>query len=67
MTTMSVRQAAVFMEELTLTKQEEEIAKLIVKEIRERLSFLNNVGLGYLTLDRLAGTLSGGEAQRIQV
>ena len=65
--TMSVRQAAVFMEELTLTKQEEEIAKLIVKEIRERLSFLNNVGLGYLTLDRLAGTLSGGEAQRIRL
>lgn len=66
-TTMSVRQAAIFMEELTLTKQEEEIAKLIVKEIRERLSFLNNVGLGYLTLDRLAGTLSGGEAQRIRL
>ncbi|MCR1870953.1 excinuclease ABC subunit UvrA [Longicatena caecimuris] len=66
-TTMSVRQAAVFMEGLTLTKQEEEIAKLIVKEIRERLSFLNNVGLGYLTLDRLAGTLSGGEAQRIRL
>ena len=66
-TMMSVRQAAVFMEELTLTKQEEEIAKLIVKEIRERLSFLNNVGLGYLTLDRLAGTLSGGEAQRIRL
>lgn len=66
-TTMSVRQAAVFMEELTLTKQKEEIAKLIVKEIRERLSFLNNVGLGYLTLDRLAGTLSGGEAQRIRL
>lgn len=66
-TTMSVRQAAVFMEELTLTKQEEEIAKLIVKEIRERFSFLNNVGLGYLTLDRLAGTLSGGEAQRIRL
>lgn len=66
-TTMSVRQAAIFMEKLTLTKQEEEIAKLIVKEIRERLSFLNNVGLGYLTLDRLAGTLSGGEAQRIRL
>ena len=66
-TTMSVRQASEFMNDLTLTKQEEEIARLIVKEIKERLSFLNNVGLGYLTLDRLAGTLSGGEAQRIRL
>ncbi len=66
-TAMSVKQAAVFMDELQLTKQQEEIARLIVKEIKERLSFLNNVGLGYLTLDRLAGTLSGGEAQRIRL
>ena len=66
-TTMSVRQASQFMEDLKLTKQQEEIARLIVKEIKERLSFLNNVGLGYLTLDRLAGTLSGGEAQRIRL
>lgn len=66
-TAMSVKQAAIFMDELQLTKQQEEIAKLIVKEIKERLSFLNNVGLGYLTLDRLAGTLSGGEAQRIRL
>ncbi len=66
-TSMSVKQAVSFMDELQLTKQQEEIAKLIVKEIKERLSFLNNVGLGYLTLDRLAGTLSGGEAQRIRL
>ncbi|MEG1732204.1 MAG: excinuclease ABC subunit UvrA, partial [Longicatena sp.] len=66
-TTMSVKQAIVFMKELQLTKQQEEIAKLVVKEISERLSFLSNVGLGYLTLDRIAGTLSGGEAQRIRL
>lgn len=66
-TTMSVKQAVIFMDHLTLTKQQEEIAKLIVKEIKERLSFLSNVGLGYLTLDRLAGSLSGGEAQRIRL
>lgn len=66
-TTMSVKQAVVFMQELKLSKQEEDIARLILKEIRERLSFLHNVGLGYLTLDRLAGTLSGGEAQRIRL
>ena len=66
-TQMSIVNAITFMNELTLTKQQEEIAKLIVKEIRERLTFLNNVGLGYITLDRLAGTLSGGEAQRIRL
>lgn len=66
-TQMSIVNAITFMNELKLTKQQEEIAKLIVKEIRERLSFLNNVGLSYITLDRLAGTLSGGEAQRIRL
>ena len=66
-TTMSVKQAIQFMQELKLTKQEEGIAKLVVKEIRDRLGFLHNVGLGYLTLDRLAGSLSGGEAQRIRL
>lgn len=66
-TQMSIVNAITFMNELKLTKQQEEIARLIVKEIRERLSFLNNVGLSYITLDRLAGTLSGGEAQRIRL
>lgn len=66
-TKMSVKQALVYMEHLKLTPQQAEIAKLVVKEIHDRLQFLNNVGLGYLTLDRLAGSLSGGEAQRIRL
>ena len=66
-TEMSVRDAVVFMRNLELTPQQQEIARLIVKEIRDRLSFLENVGLGYLTLDRIAGSLSGGEAQRIRL
>lgn len=51
----------------TLTPQKREIAARILKEINERLSFLNNVGLGYLSLDRMSGTLSGGESQRIRL
>ncbi len=66
-TQMSVKQAIVFMDELQLSVQQREIAKLILKEIKDRLQFLNNVGLAYLTLDRLAGSLSGGEAQRIRL
>ena len=66
-TEMSVRDAVVFMRNLELTPQQQEIARLIVKEIRDRLSFLENVGLGYLTLDRIAVSLSGGEAQRIRL
>ncbi len=56
-----------FFEELTLTEQEKMIAKPILKELHDRLSFLKNVGLSYLTLGRTAGTLSGGEAQRIRL
>src|SRR4029077_17205217 len=51
----------------TLTKQQNEIARAILKEIRERLGFLVNVGLNYLTMSRNAGTLSGGESQRIRL
>jgi len=64
---MTVEQAAEFFEKLELTPQEAGIADKLLVEIRERLRFLNDVGLEYLTLDRLASTLSGGEAQRIQL
>jgi excinuclease ABC subunit A len=53
--------------ESTLTNQQQQIAKAILKEINERLGFLNNVGLDYLNLDRTSGTLSGGESQRIRL
>ncbi len=56
-----------FMEELTLTAQQEKIGELILKEIRARLKFLVDVGLDYLTLSRATGSLSGGEAQRIRL
>ncbi len=64
---MSIERAHKFFEILQLTEYEEKIADRILKEIRKRLSFLNNVGLGYLTLDRLSSTLSGGETQRINL
>ena len=64
---LSINKAYRFMEELKLTEQEEIIAKEIVKEIKERLNFLMNVGLDYLTLSRSAATLSGGESQRIRL
>ncbi len=64
---MSIENAAIWFDLLKLTKREQTIAKQIVKEIQARLGFLNNVGLNYLTLDRAAGTLAGGEAQRIRL
>ena len=64
---MPVRECLKFFEELSLSDRDAFIAKEILKEIRARLSFLNNVGLDYLTLSRAAATLSGGEAQRIRL
>ncbi|PYX10446.1 MAG: excinuclease ABC subunit A [Acidobacteria bacterium] len=64
---MTVEDAAKFFDEVQLTEQEAGIADKLLLEIRERLRFLNEVGLEYLTLDRLSSTLSGGEAQRIQL
>lgn len=66
-TRLSVRASADFFESLKLTDRENFIAQRILKEIRERLGFLVNVGLDYLTLDRPAATLSGGEGQRIRL
>jgi excinuclease ABC subunit A len=64
---MTVEQAAQFFSGVKLTAQEAGIAEKLLEEIQERLQFLNEVGLEYLTLDRLSSTLSGGEAQRIQL
>lgn len=64
---LSVKNCLVFFRELKLPEKEELIARQIIKEIRERLSFLESVGLDYLTLARSAGTLSGGESQRIRL
>ncbi|WP_302657603.1 excinuclease ABC subunit UvrA [uncultured Dysosmobacter sp.] len=66
-TTLSVEDALVWLDGLTLTEQQLLIADRILKEIRSRLGFLKSVGLGYLTLSRSAGTLSGGESQRIRL
>src|SRR5207302_6823652 len=66
-TQMSVTRALSFLGELDLTETEQLIGTRIVKEIRERLTFLDNVGVGYLQLDRASATLSGGEAQRLRL
>jgi len=67
LTKLSVTSALRFADELELTKTEELIGRRILKEVRERLTFLENVGVGYLQLDRAAKTLSGGEAQRLRL
>ncbi|MBI5207411.1 MAG: excinuclease ABC subunit UvrA [Candidatus Firestonebacteria bacterium] len=66
-TRLSIKELMRFFIELKLSEKENLIAKQILKEIKNRLGFLNNVGLNYLTLDRTAGTLSGGESQRIRL
>ena len=66
-TEMSIKDLIPFFQNLKLSEEKREIAKLVIKEIEDRLSFLSNVGLEYLTLSRAAGTLSGGEAQRIRL
>ena len=67
MTAMSISELYGFINNLKLNVEERKISELLIREIANRLEFLNNVGLGYITLDRAAGTLSGGEAQRIRL
>ncbi|MGI8729073.1 MAG: excinuclease ABC subunit UvrA, partial [Solirubrobacteraceae bacterium] len=66
-TRLSVRAAMTWLEEVALSETERHIARLILREIEERLRFLEDVGIGYLSMDRAAATLSGGEAQRIRL
>jgi len=67
MTQMSIKDLYDFLSNLKLNEEQTKISELLIKEILNRLEFLNNVGLGYITLDRAASTLSGGEAQRIRL
>jgi len=67
MTAMSVRRARQWLDAIDLTETQRRIARLILREIEERLRFLDDVGIGYLSMDRAAATLSGGEAQRIRL
>ncbi len=67
MTQMSIKDLYDFLSNLKLNEEQTKISELLIKEIINRLEFLNNVGLGYITLDRAASTLSGGEAQRIRL
>ncbi len=64
---MPTRRALAWIRDLDLSEQEQRIARLVLREIEERLAFLENVGVGYLSMDRAAATLSGGEAQRIRL
>ena len=67
LTDMNIDKLYNFFDKLKLSKEKEQIARLLIKEIKSRLEFLHNVGLGYLTLSRSASTLSGGESQRIRL
>ena len=67
LTNMSIKESLNFFNKLKLTKKEQEISKVVIKEITNRLQFMLNVGIDYLTLNRRANTLSGGEAQRIRL
>jgi len=64
---MSIKDAQVFFKNLKLSKKEQEISGVVLREITDRITFMNNVGIEYLTLNRRANTLSGGEAQRIRL
>ena len=66
-TALAARRALSWIRELELGEQDRRIARLVLREIEERLQFLENVGVGYLSLERAAATLSGGEAQRIRL
>jgi len=66
-TKLSIKDALKFVDTLNLSKMQADIANMLINEIKARLNFLNNVGLDYMSLDRMAGTLSGGEAQRIRL